>query len=55
METRGGERIQLPSGSFTVPELTAMLNTMPFDCTFVDKDDKGHYWLKPEFVILERG
>jgi hypothetical protein len=23
--------------------------------TFVDKDDKGHYWLKPEFVILERG
>lgn len=23
--------------------------------TFVDKDAKGHYWLKPEFVILERG
>ncbi|ELX8338865.1 hypothetical protein RYY48_006506 [Pseudomonas aeruginosa] len=23
--------------------------------TFVDKDDKGHYWLKPDFVILERG
>lgn len=22
--------------------------------TFVDKDDKGHYWLKPEFVTLER-
>ena len=22
--------------------------------TFVDKDDKGHYWLKPEFVPLER-
>ena len=21
----------------------------------VDKDDKGHYWLKPDFVILERG
>lgn len=23
--------------------------------TFVDKDDKGHYWLKDEFMILERG
>ena len=23
--------------------------------TFVDKDDKGHYWLRPDFVILERG
>ena len=23
--------------------------------TFVDKEDKRHYWLKPEFVILERG
>ncbi|WP_434515016.1 hypothetical protein AB6Q56_21355 [Dechloromonas sp. ARDL1] len=23
--------------------------------TFVGKDDKGHYLLKPEFVILERG
>ncbi|WP_316893483.1 hypothetical protein, partial [Ralstonia mannitolilytica] len=24
------------------------------NATFVDKDDKGHYWLKPDFVILER-
>lgn len=23
--------------------------------TFVDKDDKGHYWLKPDFLILEGG
>lgn len=23
--------------------------------TFVDKDDKGHYWPKPDFVVLERG
>ncbi|MGB6865316.1 MAG: DUF438 domain-containing protein, partial [Candidatus Aminicenantaceae bacterium] len=33
-------KIQLPSGSFNVTELTAILNTIPFDMTFVDKDDK---------------
>ena len=23
--------------------------------TFVQSDDKGHFWLRPEFLILERG
>lgn len=32
--------IKLPSGIFKVEELTAMLNTLPFDITFVDKNDK---------------
>ena len=32
--------IQLPSGSFTAGEIMAILNTVPFDMTFVDKDDK---------------
>lgn len=36
--------IRLPSGAFTVEELTCMLNTLPFDITFVDKDDLVKYF-----------
>lgn len=36
--------IKLPSGEFKVEELTAMLNTLPFDITFVDKDDEVKYF-----------
>ncbi len=36
--------IQLPTGSFTAKELNALLNTLPFDITFVDKDDKVRYF-----------
>ena len=32
--------IKLPSGIFKVEELTAMLNALPFDITFVNKDDE---------------
>lgn len=32
--------IRLPSGLFKLEELTAMLNTLPFDITFVNKDDE---------------
>lgn len=32
--------IRLPSGLFSVEELTAMLNTFPFDVTFVNKNDE---------------
>ena len=32
--------IKLPSGLFSLEELTAMLNTLPFDMTFVNKDDE---------------
>lgn len=31
--------VTLPSGEFKLEELTCMLNTLPFDITFVDKDD----------------
>jgi DUF438 domain-containing protein len=37
-------RIYLPSGSFTVRELTAIMNTLPFDITFVDKNDEVKYF-----------
>jgi len=36
--------INLPSGKLTVEELTCMLNTLPFDITFVDKDDLVAYF-----------
>lgn len=40
----GSGLISLPSGVFNVKELTAMLNTLPFDITFVGKDDLVKYF-----------
>jgi len=37
-------RIQLPTGSFTPKELETVLNTIPFDMTFVDADDTVRYF-----------
>jgi len=51
-ETAG--RVQLPSGSFTVPELTSLLNTIPFDMTFVDKDDTVRYFTQGRERIFGR-
>lgn len=47
-------KIQLPSGSFNVDELTAILNTIPFDMTFVDKDDKVRYFTQGRERIFAR-
>ncbi|NOZ61341.1 MAG: DUF438 domain-containing protein [Calditrichaeota bacterium] len=47
-------RIQLPSGSFTVEELTALLNTIPFDLTFVDKNDKVKFFTRGKERIFAR-
>jgi len=43
-ETAEGGRIKLPTGLFNVEELTAVLNALPFDITFVDKDDIVKYF-----------
>jgi DUF438 domain-containing protein len=43
-ERREAGRIQLPTGSFTAGELEAVLNTIPFDVTFVDADDTVRYF-----------
>lgn len=48
------DRIQLPSGSFTAEELTAVLNTIPFDLTFVDKDDRVRYFTQGRERIFAR-
>ncbi len=47
-------KIQLPSGSFDLQELIALLNTIPFDLTFVDKDDRVRYFTQGRERIFAR-
>jgi hypothetical protein len=49
-----GQNIQLPSGSFTVEELLAILNTLPIDMTFVDRNDKVKYFSQGKERIFQR-
>lgn len=49
-----GGNIQLPSGSFSVEELLAILNHLPVDMTFVDKDDKVKYFSQGKERIFQR-
>lgn len=46
--------IHLPSGSFTKKQLTAILNTLPVDMTFVDKDEKVKYFSQGKERIFHR-
>ncbi|MFW5820755.1 MAG: DUF438 domain-containing protein [Bacteroidota bacterium] len=46
--------IQLPSGSFSSKEIMAILNTVPVDMTFVDKDDKVKYFTQGKERIFAR-
>lgn len=49
-----GGKVRLPSGSFTIAELTALLNTLPIDITFVDKDDKVKFFTQSTHRIFDR-
>ncbi len=46
--------VQLPSGYFTTAELTALLNTLPCDITFVAADDTVHFFSEQENRIFPR-
>ena len=46
--------IQLHSGSFSAEELLSILNTLPLDMTFVDKDDKVKYFSQGAERIFQR-
>jgi uncharacterized protein len=46
--------IRLPSGKFNVEEILAILNTLPVDLTFVDKDDKVKYFSQGKERIFDR-
>ena len=48
------EMIQLSSGSFTKTELEAILNSLPIDMTFVDKNEKVKYFSQSEDRIFDR-
>ncbi|MGE5351469.1 MAG: DUF438 domain-containing protein [Acidobacteriota bacterium] len=47
-------KVNLPTGAFSVKELTAMLNTFPFDVTFVDKDDYVRFFSHGKERIFQR-
>jgi DUF438 domain-containing protein len=49
-----GQNIQLPSGSFTVEELLSIMNTLPLDMTFVDRNDKVKYFSQGKERIFQR-
>lgn len=51
--TTGGN-VQLPSGSFSAKEIMAILNTIPVDMTFVDKNDKVKYFTQGKERIFAR-
>ena len=46
--------ISLPTGKFTVEELTTVLNNLPIDITFVDKNDRVKYFSEAKERIFPR-
>lgn len=53
MDTAGNQ-IRLPSGSFSIEELLAIMNHLPVDMTFVDRDDKVKYFSQGKERIFQR-
>jgi DUF438 domain-containing protein len=53
-QTPGDGLVRLPSGSFAVEELLAILNTLPVDVTFVDRNDKVKYFSQGSHRIFTR-
>ncbi|MCF6333512.1 MAG: DUF438 domain-containing protein [Draconibacterium sp.] len=53
MQKEGGS-IQLPTGAFMAEELLAILNTLPVDITFVDRNDKVKYFSQSSDRIFQR-
>ncbi|MCA2000344.1 MAG: DUF438 domain-containing protein [Chloroflexi bacterium] len=49
-----GGRIQMPTGNFSLEELIAVFSAMPFDLTFVDKDDTVRYFSPGKERIFDR-
>ena len=46
--------IQLPTGRFTLEELTVLFNSLPVDITFVDANDKVKFFSQPKERIFDR-
>jgi DUF438 domain-containing protein len=54
VSVRSDSSIQLPSGGFTAAEIMAILNTLPADMTFVDKNDQVKYFTQGSHRIFAR-
>ncbi len=48
------DKITLPTGNFTIEELFAILNALPVDITFIDKDDTVRYYNETKDKIFIR-
>lgn len=46
--------ITLPTGSFSIDELAALLNLLPVDITFVDKEDRVRYFSQGKERVFPR-
>ncbi len=49
-----GGRVQMPTGNFSLEELIATFTALPFDLTFVDKDDTVRYFSPGKERIFDR-
>jgi len=47
-------RIQMPTGAFQLEELVKVFSTLPFDLTFVDKDDTVRYFSPGKNRVFDR-
>jgi DUF438 domain-containing protein len=47
-------RVQMPTGSFSIEELIATFSALPFDLTFVDKDDTVRYFTPGKERVFDR-
>ncbi len=54
VKSEDDKRIKFSTGSFTNEELECMINSLPLDITFVDKDDKVKYFSHGTDRIFQR-
>jgi DUF438 domain-containing protein len=47
-------RVSTPTGTFALPELVSVLNALPVDMTFIDKDDTVRYFSASKDRIFVR-
>jgi DUF438 domain-containing protein len=51
---RDRSHVGLPTGDFSLEELTSVLNTLPVDITFIDRDDRVRYFSESRDRIFVR-
>ncbi len=54
VELPSDDAITLPSGHLSLRQLTALLNTLPFDVTFVDADDRVGFFTEGADRVFDR-